>query len=110
VHERQRDEDRQRQEALEREGYRFVRLTDEQVMTDLPSALATIRRALMVRFSPPPSLPPRGGGAGGGGPSGHAPAPADRINPAEPIPPRDGIFDDPALRWMLRQQKQEVAR
>ncbi len=45
-HQRRVQADARRQRALERLGYRVVRVTDEMVETELPRALALIRTAL----------------------------------------------------------------
>jgi very-short-patch-repair endonuclease len=44
IHESQREHDQQRQELLESLGLRMVRITSEQVETDLDAALASIRQ------------------------------------------------------------------
>ncbi len=45
VHDNQQEADRLRQELLEQLGIRFVRLKNDEIEHDLPSALETIRRA-----------------------------------------------------------------
>jgi len=62
IHDHQQEADTKRQEILETLGIRFVRVTAEQVETNLPEVLATIRAAFL------PS-PQRGRGAGGEGQS-----------------------------------------
>ncbi len=68
VHAEQEREDRMRQEALETLGLRFVRVTDKQVMDDLPAVLSTIRNAFAAGSSSPlpHSSPPVGEGPGVG--------------------------------------------
>ncbi len=61
IHENQREADRMRQELIEATGLRFVRVTAEQVETDLQGVLSAIRAAL----SPRPAQ--RGRGAVGEG-------------------------------------------
>lgn len=97
VHEQQREKDEQRQEALERLGLRFVRVPHEQVMNDVGSALATIRRAFAGSAPLLHPSPPVGEGPGVGGTEA-----ADRTETAESPPFRPGVFDDPAARWMAR--------
>jgi very-short-patch-repair endonuclease len=62
IHETQHELDQQRQELLESLGLRFVRVSSEQIETDLTAILAKIRTA----FSP---LSPGGRGVGGEGDS-----------------------------------------
>jgi len=99
VHAQQEMEDRMRQEALETLGLRFVRVTDEQVMGDLPGVLSTIRKAFAAGGSSPlpHTSPPVGEGPG----VGAAGASAN----AWPDPDPDFLANDPATRWMLRQQQ-----
>ncbi len=52
IHTQQRDTDLQRQELLETLGLRFVRLTAEQVETDLAKALIMIADAFMAQDKP----------------------------------------------------------
>ncbi len=47
IHEQQRDADTARQEYLESHGLRFIRLTAEQVETDLPNILNVIVSAFL---------------------------------------------------------------
>ncbi|HEX6748337.1 MAG TPA: endonuclease domain-containing protein [Longimicrobium sp.] len=67
IHERQQREDADRQEALESLGLRFVRVTHEEVILDLQSALAKIRAAFAVSTPLPHPSPLVGEGPGVGG-------------------------------------------
>ena len=66
VHLDQVERDRARQECLELLGLRFLRFPAAQVEHDLPTVLATIRKAMIPRDAVLPS-PPVGEGPGEGG-------------------------------------------
>jgi adenine-specific DNA methylase/very-short-patch-repair endonuclease len=103
IHSQQKEADAQRQQILESLGIRFVRVTAEQVETDLPAVLAAIRAAflsspLIPNPSPtrgeglnPPS-PPSGRGAGG---EGNPPSPQRGIG-------AEGEGDPPSPRQWER--------
>jgi very-short-patch-repair endonuclease len=78
VHEGQKREDAERQEALERLGLRFVRLTNDQVRFDLIGAVAAIKAAFRRSSPLPPPSPLVGEGPGVGG------SPASARNHATP--------------------------
>ena len=64
IHERQQREDADRQEALESLGLRFVRVTHDEVIFDLPSALKKISRAFAMSSPLPHPSPLVGEGPG----------------------------------------------
>ncbi|HEX8905839.1 MAG TPA: endonuclease domain-containing protein, partial [Longimicrobiaceae bacterium] len=57
IHEHQQREDADRQEALESLGLRFVRVTHEEVIHDLQSAIRKIRQAFALTTPLPPPSP-----------------------------------------------------
>ncbi|MFQ3647789.1 MAG: DUF559 domain-containing protein, partial [Anaerolinea sp.] len=62
IHNQQKEADAQRQRILESLGIRFVRVTAEQVETDLPAVLAAIRAAFLSSPLIPNPSPTRGEG------------------------------------------------
>jgi adenine-specific DNA-methyltransferase len=85
VHDRQQREDAGRQEAIESLGLRFVRITHDEVIFNLQSALARIRAAFASSSPLPPPSPLVGEGPGEGGIPGRAPAPAPRAESREAV-------------------------
>jgi very-short-patch-repair endonuclease len=65
VHAGQREHDVERQQWLEAEGYRVLRVSADAVETDLPSVLRTITDALSLYHSPSPLLGAKERGPGG---------------------------------------------
>jgi len=72
IHESQQREDADRQEALESLDLRFVRVTHDEVIFDLSSALARIRQSFALRSPLPHPSPLVGEGPGVGGKIGAA--------------------------------------
>ena len=48
IHSKQRDRDRFRTSKLEKYGYRVIRFSNEEVLTDLPGVLAEIRKVILL--------------------------------------------------------------
>jgi very-short-patch-repair endonuclease len=90
VHETQQEYDQQRQELLESLGLRFVRVSSQQVETDLNGVLETIRAA----FDPHPLTPSPKGGEGE--PEAQSPSPlvgeGFRVRGSEGLKPRYEYF------------------
>ena len=82
VHDRQQREDAGRQEAIEMLGLHFVRITHDEVITDLPSAVARIRAAIRSSSPLPHPSPLVGEGPGEGGIPQHAPSSASHLGAA----------------------------
>jgi very-short-patch-repair endonuclease len=78
IHAQQQREDADRQDALETLGLRFVRVTHEQVIFDLPAVLAAIRAGFASSSPLPHPSPLVGEGPGEGGLAAAAPQPASR--------------------------------